>query len=69
MMTSMVSNLAGTVMHTDLVGNKQLHLDLSPTQQEVNHAWYWKPSILLKTSEVTDLGKNLPPPPLNQWNP
>lgn len=32
-----------------------LELDLIPHQQEENHVKYWKPSIPLRESEVTDL--------------
>lgn len=41
--------------HVDPKGAVVAHiakLDLRPTQQEGNHAWYWKP----RASEVIDLG-------------
>lgn len=45
-------------------------MDLKAAQQGVIHAWYWKPSQLLKASEVTDLaGKHSTTTLLNPHNP
>lgn len=35
-----------------------LYLDGRPAQQEEHHVWYWKPSLLPRSSEVMDLGEN-----------
>ena len=53
-------SLGAMVTPPSLCKPTALELDLRPAQQKGIHIWYWKPSQLLRDSEVTDLGGEPP---------